>query len=179
MEQTLQQDREELLELITKDAYFQEKITLSSGKESDYYVDARLVSLQPKGAYLIAKLMFDMIKEDDINAIGGPTLGADPMIGAIGVVSLQAGRPLNNFIIRKEAKAHGKGKQIEGPALKEGDRVVIIDDVATGNVSISLSPEIPVSSFSLKQCFDNTLLNSDIRKQWASVLRDIAAELDE
>ncbi|GLT18733.1 hypothetical protein GCM10007938_25140 [Vibrio zhanjiangensis] len=56
---------------------------------------------------------------------------------------------------------------------------LIIDNVATGNVSVSLSPEIPVSSFSLKQCFDNTSLNSDIRKQWASVLRDIASELDE
>lgn len=126
----LDQEREQLRQLIIKDAYFREKIILSSGKESDYYIDARLITLRPQGVYWIARQMLKMIS-DDVIAIGGPTLGADPMIGALGVLSLQQGKPRNTFIIRKEAKAHGKGKQIEGPALKPNDKVVIIDDVAT------------------------------------------------
>lgn len=128
---TLAEERQQLLELITREAYFRKKITLSSGKESDYYIDARLITLQPKGAYLCARQMLDIIGDTPVDAIGGPTLGADPLIGAIGVVSLQQQRPVPNFIIRKEAKAHGMGKQIEGPPLSAGDRVVVIDDVAT------------------------------------------------
>lgn len=123
--------KEELLELMIKNAYFREKVILSSGKESDYYIDARLVTLMPKGVSLIAQIMLDMIKDDDVSAIGGPTLGADPMIGALGVLSLQQGRPLKNFIIRKAPKGHGKQNMIEGPKLTPDDKVVIIDDVAT------------------------------------------------
>ena len=123
-------EREELRQLIIKDAYFRGKITLSSGKESDYYIDARLVTLSARGAYLCARVILDMVS-DDIDAIGGPTLGADPMIGALAVLSLQADKPLNTFIIRKTPKAHGKQQQIEGPPLKEGDHVILIDDVAT------------------------------------------------
>ncbi len=127
----LQQEKQQLRDLIIKHAYFREKIILSSGKESDYYIDARLVTLMPQGAYLCARQILDMVGDDDIDAIGGPTLGADPMIGAVGVLSFQAERPLNTFIIRKAAKSHGKQRQIEGPALKEGSKVVLIDDVAT------------------------------------------------
>lgn len=128
---TIQEERQDLLELITKEAYFQEKIILSSGKESDYYIDARLITLKPLGAYLCGRQILMQIGQEPIDAVGGPTLGADPMIGAVGVLSLEAGQPINTFIIRKEAKAHGKGKQIEGPPLKAGDTVVVIDDVAT------------------------------------------------
>ena len=124
-------EREELRQIIIKDAYFREKITLSSGKESDYYIDARLVTLSARGAYLCARMILDLVRDDTIDAIGGPTLGADPMVGAVAVLSLQAGNPLNTFIIRKTPKAHGKQQQIEGPPLKEGDHVVLIDDVAT------------------------------------------------
>jgi orotate phosphoribosyltransferase len=127
----IKDEREELRQIIIKDAYFREKIILSSGKESDYYIDARLVTLSPRGVYLCSRIMLDMVGEDAIDAIGGPTLGADPMIGAIAVLSLQADKPLNTFIIRKTPKAHGKQQQIEGPPLKEGDHVVLIDDVAT------------------------------------------------
>ncbi len=128
---SIQNDKQELLALITTSAYFREKIILSSGKESDYYIDARLVTLTSQGAYLTAKLMLDMVRDDFFTAIGGPTLGADPLIGAIGVVSLQAGRPLNTFIIRKAAKSHGKQRQIEGPLIPKGSEVIIVDDVAT------------------------------------------------
>ncbi len=127
----LRKDREELLELLTKEAYVKGKVILSSGKESDYYVDARRVTLMAKGAYLCARLILDQVKDDSYDAIGGPTLGADPMVGAIGVVSLQSGQPVNTFIIRKAPKTHGKQQQVEGPELRKGSRVILIDDVAT------------------------------------------------
>lgn len=127
----LSKERHELLELLAKDAYVRGKVILSSGKESDYYVDARRVTLTAKGAYLCARLVLDCVKDESYTAIGGPTLGADPMLGAIGVVSLQAGRPVNMFIIRKTPKAHGQKQQVEGPELRKGNRVILIDDVAT------------------------------------------------
>lgn len=127
----LSKERHELLELLAKEAYVKGKVILSSGKKSDYYVDARRVTLTAKGAYLCARLILDHVKDEPYDAIGGPTLGADPMLGAIGVVSLQAGRPVNTFIIRKAPKAHGKQQQVEGPALQKGSKVVLIDDVAT------------------------------------------------
>jgi len=128
---SIQEEREELRQIIVKDAYFKEKITLSSGKESDYYIDARRVTLSAHGAYLCARMILDAIGNDNVDAIGGPTLGADPMVGAISVLSRQAGKPINTFIIRKAPKAHGKQQQIEGPLLEKGSRVVLIDDVAT------------------------------------------------
>jgi len=124
-------DRAQLFDILLKDAFFREKIILSSGKESDYYIDARLVTLTSAGAYYCAKVMLDMVKDETFDAIGGPTLGADPMIGAINAVSHQQGKELKTFIIRKAPKAHGKQQQTEGPALKEGDEVILIDDVAT------------------------------------------------
>ncbi|VAX35897.1 Orotate phosphoribosyltransferase [hydrothermal vent metagenome] len=127
----IEQDRKELLDLMIKEAYFQEKIILSSGKESDYYIDARRVTLDARGAYLSARMVVDIVGDDLVDAIGGPTLGADPMIGAVSVLRLQAGKAINTFIIRKAAKAHGKQQQVEGPILREGSSVVLIDDVAT------------------------------------------------
>ena len=127
----LRKERQDLLELLTRDAYVRGKVILSSGKASDYYVDARRVTLTAKGAYLCARLILDQVKDDPYDAIGGPTLGADPMLGAIGVVSLQAGKPVNTFIISKAPKAHGKQQQVEGPELRKGSRVTLIDDVAT------------------------------------------------
>ena len=128
---SIQEEREELRQILIKEAYFKEKITLSSGKESDYYIDARRVTLSAQGAYLCARMILNVIGDDPIDAIGGPTLGADPMIGAIAVLSLQSGRPMNTFIIRKTPKVYGKQQQIEGPLLKKGNHVVLIDDVAT------------------------------------------------
>ena len=130
MEST-KQKRDRLLQIIKAGAYFREKIILSSGKESDYYIDARLITLTAEGATLCADLMLEAVKDIKYDAIGGPTLGADPLIGAINVLSFQARKTLNTFIIRTQAKAHGKGKMVEGPALKPGAQVIIIDDVAT------------------------------------------------
>lgn len=123
--------REKLFSIIREKAFFKEKIILSSGKESDYYIDARRVTLTSKGAYLAARIMLDMVKDEAYDAIGGPTLGADPLIGALGVLKHQAGEDGNTFIIRKEAKGHGKKKQIEGPEISKGASVILVDDVAT------------------------------------------------
>ncbi len=127
----MEKDRQALFAIIKKNAFFREKIILSSGKESDYYIDARRITLTGEGAYLTAKIMLDMVKNDGYDAIGGPTLGADPMIGAIGVLAHQSGTKLNTFIVRKAPKAHGKQQQIEGPLLPAAAKVILIDDVAT------------------------------------------------
>ena len=123
--------KRELLKLLKKDAYIEGKVTLSSGKTSDYYIDARRVTLNATGAYLCGRIILDLLKNEPFDAIGGPTLGADPLIGAIGVLSFQANKPINTFIVRKTPKVHGKQQRIEGPLLKKGTRVVLIDDVAT------------------------------------------------
>ncbi|MBF0122465.1 MAG: orotate phosphoribosyltransferase [Candidatus Omnitrophica bacterium] len=120
-----------LFDLLKSQAFFKGDFTLSSGKKSSYYLDARLVTLSAEGAFLCGRLIHDLVKEVKPTAIGGPTLGADPMVGAVGAVSFLEKRPVKTFIIRKEAKGHGKGKMVEGPALTESDRIVIIDDVAT------------------------------------------------
>lgn len=135
-------DKERLLSILKKEAFFKEKITLSSGKQSDYYIDARRVTLSAEGAYLCAKIILDIVKDDSYEAIGGPTLGADPLVGAIAVVSHQANRPTKTFIIRKAPKAHGKQQQIEGPLLSDGAKVVLIDDVATTGKAFLESLEV-------------------------------------
>jgi len=142
MHTPIDQDRKELFQLLKTQAFSRGKFILSSGKESSFYLDARLVTLSAAGAYLTARVMLDMIGQDQPDAIGGPTLGADPMVGAIASLSHQAGRPINTFIIRKQPKAHGKQQQVEGPLLKEGGSVVIIDDVATTGKAFVESIEV-------------------------------------
>lgn len=128
---SLNEARNKLFDILKTQAFFKERIILSSGKESDHYFDARRVTLSAPGAFLTAKIMLEMTAIDKIEAIGGPTLGADPMVGAIASLSYQMGKPIKTFIIRKAPKAHGKQQQIEGPLLSDGASVVLIDDVAT------------------------------------------------
>ncbi len=139
---TITEDKAKLFAILKRDAFFTGKFILSSGKESSYYLDARLVSLSAAGAYYTGRIMLAMAQQDAVAAIGGPTLGADPMVGAIASLSFQDGKPINTFIIRKQPKAHGKQQQLEGPALKEGDSVVIIDDVATTGKAFVESIEV-------------------------------------
>jgi len=142
MHPSIDQDRSELFQLLKTQAFSKGKFILSSGKESNFYLDARLVTLSAAGAYLTARIMLDMTKDDQLDAIGGPTLGADPMVGAIASLSHQEKRPINTFIIRKQPKAHGKQQQVEGPLLKESASVVIIDDVATTGKAFVESIEV-------------------------------------
>ncbi|HOD11762.1 MAG TPA: orotate phosphoribosyltransferase [Candidatus Omnitrophota bacterium] len=123
--------RKDLFELLYRNAFFREKIILSSGKTSDYYIDARRVTLSAQGAYLSAKVILGLVCNDVFDAIGGPTLGADPLVGAIASLSFQQKKPVRTFIVRKAPKPHGKQQQIEGPLLEKEAHVILIDDVAT------------------------------------------------
>lgn len=112
------------------------KITLSSGKETDFYFDGRLVSLDPEGSVLIAELMLEEIKKGGIQAVGGLTSGADPITSSVGVLAYQRSVPLKLFYVRKQAKGHGMKKQVEGPPLSEGMKVALVDDVITTGGSL-------------------------------------------
>jgi len=123
--------KEKLFVLLNKEALKRGKFVLSSGKDSNYYLDGRVITLTPEGAYLVASIILEMVKTRGIDAIGGPTLGADPITGAIAALSHIKEIPIKTFIVRKAAKEHGTQRQIEGPALKAGSRVILVDDVAT------------------------------------------------
>src|SRR2546426_511471 len=119
------------------------EFTLSSGKRSSYYLDCRMTTLDPTGALLIGRLMLDCIRKRNIqaDAIGGLSMGADPIATAIAVVSALEGQPLPAFIVRKETKDHGTQRLIEGYDGKPGSRVVVVDDVCTTGDSILKAAE--------------------------------------
>jgi orotate phosphoribosyltransferase len=117
--------------LFEKGALRRGSFILSSGKTSTYYLDGRVITLDCEGAYLVASIILDMVAGLRIDAIGGPTLGADPIAGAVACLAHQKKIPLSTFIVRKVAKAHGMQRQVEGPTLRAGARVVLVDDVAT------------------------------------------------
>jgi len=128
--------KKKLFDLLNKEALKRGSFTLSSGKESSYYLDGRVITLLPEGAYLAASIILDMISSRQLDAAGGPTLGADPIVGALAALSYMNGRPIKTFIVRKQAKEHGTQRQVEGPALKKGDKVILLDDVATTGKAI-------------------------------------------
>ncbi len=123
--------KKRLFGLLQKQALKRGNFVLSSGKTSNYYLDGRSITLSSEGAYLVAGIILESIKKDNIDAIGGPTLGADPIAGALACLSHIQKIPLKTFIVRKQVKEHGTQQQIEGPALKKQDRVILVDDVAT------------------------------------------------
>jgi len=127
----LEQDHQELLAFLKERALQFGNFTLTSGKTSSYYFDGKQVTLNPKGAFLLGKIIIHKIKDDDIQAVGGLTIGADPIVGAVAALAYPFDLDIKTFIVRKEAKKHGKQRLIEGPALKPGDRVVIVEDVIT------------------------------------------------
>ena len=104
--------------------------TLASGKKSNYYINGKMATLDSEGLYLMAEIMLDKLEGINCDAVGGLTLGADPMIGAVTALAYKRGRKMIGFIVRKEAKDHGTKSQVEGP-LQEGMKVAIIEDVAT------------------------------------------------
>jgi orotate phosphoribosyltransferase len=126
--------RAELLGLLRERSYRAGKVILSSGKESDFYIDCKQTCLSAVGALRVGELLFETIQDrfPEARAVGGPTLGADPMVAAVAVVSAQAGRPLDAFIIRKEPKGHGTAAWIEGMRNLAAERpVVLVEDVIT------------------------------------------------
>ncbi len=104
--------------------------TLASGRLSNYYFNCKPTTLDPEGMNLIGAIIFAMVKDNDITAAGGLTLGADPIANSLAVISFQKGRPIKSFIVRKDAKDHGTKSAIEGN-VQAGERVLIIDDVIT------------------------------------------------
>ncbi|HOW58682.1 MAG TPA: orotate phosphoribosyltransferase [Candidatus Omnitrophota bacterium] len=128
--------KEKLLKLIQEKAVVRGERTLASGKVSNYYIDGKQVTLSAQGLFLTAKLILHMIQAIGVDAIGGPSLGADPIAAAVSLLSSQSGKPIKAFIVRKEAKDHGMQKMIEGPALEAGDKVVMVEDVITTGGSV-------------------------------------------
>jgi orotate phosphoribosyltransferase len=104
--------------------------TLASGRTSNYYFNCKPTTLDPEGMNLIGEILYEMLSDADIAAAGGLTLGADPIANALSVISWQKGKPIQSFIVRKDAKGHGTKSAIEGN-VRAGDRVAIIDDVIT------------------------------------------------
>ena len=109
--------------------------TLTSGKKSSYYFDGRLLSLDPEGAHLIAQALIPLLREAGAKAVGGTTLGADPMVAAVALASHLGGGAIPAFIVRKESKSHGTKQNIEGPLIP-GSNVAIVDDVCTTGGSL-------------------------------------------
>ena len=109
--------------------------TLSSGKKSSYYFDGRLLSLDPEGAHLISQALLPLLQQAGAQAVGGTTLGADPIVTAVALASYLSGGPIPAFIVRKESKSHGTQQKIEGP-LPPGSKVAIVDDVCTTGGSL-------------------------------------------
>jgi orotate phosphoribosyltransferase len=127
---------ERLLEMLATRSARTGSFTLASGRHSDLYVDARLTTMSPDGLATIGSLALTALRESGWHpdAVGGLTLGADPVSYAIAYASALAGTPIRAFTVRKEAKSHGTGKLIEGP-FRDGDRVVVIEDVITTGAS--------------------------------------------
>ncbi len=121
-----------LLQLVRERAYKDGiDIVLASGKRSTFYINGKKVSLHPEGLWLIAKLLLEKLKNHpEITAVGGLTIGADPLASAVAALSFETGQNLKAFLVRKEAKGHGTGSKIEGD-LEKGEKVAILEDTVT------------------------------------------------
>jgi len=127
----LEADRQALIALITDEAVFHGDFTLASGKQATYYVDMRRLTLDHRAAPAIGRIVLDLMQGlDGIAAVGGLTLGADPIANAVMHESVRAGSPVDAFVVRKEPKDHGRGRQIEGADVT-GKRVVVVEDTST------------------------------------------------
>lgn len=127
--------RDKLKEEILSKAVVHGKVILSSGKEANYYVDLRRVTLDSVAAPLVGEVMLDLTKDLDFDAVGGLTLGADPVATAMMHIAAKNGRKLDSFVVRKAEKAHGLQRRIEGPDVK-GRRVLAVEDTSTTGGSV-------------------------------------------
>jgi orotate phosphoribosyltransferase len=123
--------RRQLIEYIRSDAVFRGEFTLTSGRKSNYYVDLRKVSLDHRVAPLIGEVMLDLVSDiPDVAAVGGMTMGADPIAAAVLHRGVARGVNYDAFVVRKEPKDHGRGRQVEGPDVA-GKRVIVVEDTST------------------------------------------------
>jgi orotate phosphoribosyltransferase len=132
--------RDDLLALITKRAVVHGRVVLSSGQEADYYVDLRRVTLDGEAAPLVGEVLLDLTADLDYEAVGGLTLGADPVAAAMLHAAAARGRRLDAFVVRKEGKAHGLQRRIEGPDVT-GRRVLAVEDTSTTGGSVLTAVE--------------------------------------
>lgn len=129
--------RQRLIELVRELALEFGDFTLASGKKASYYLDCRKVTLDPRGANLIAAGILELLEGQLPDAIGGMAIGADPITAAVVTLAGQRNLPLRGFIVRKESKAHGMGRDVEGP-IRTGDAAIIVEDtVTTGGSSMT------------------------------------------
>jgi orotate phosphoribosyltransferase len=130
--------RARLIEVLKQRSIRRGDFTLRSGQRSSYFLDGKQTTFSAEGAALVGELMYDLIRDLDVVAVGGPTLGADPIATAISIESFRQGRPLDAFVVRKETKDHGMRDRIAGP-LEPGSRVVIVEDTVTTGSAIQFA----------------------------------------
>jgi orotate phosphoribosyltransferase len=141
---SLESDRQELATILRQKSVKTGKFTLASGKESDLYVDCRVTTLDARGAVLVGRVLHDLLRREEgsrnlqIGSLGGLTLGADPITLAVAIASSLAGDqpPVHAFVVRKEAKGHGRGKRIEGNFTPDQPVVVVDDVITTGDSTL-------------------------------------------
>jgi orotate phosphoribosyltransferase len=119
-----------LFDILSTRSFKRGTFTLASGKTSTYYMDGRLTTLSAEGSLIIGEVLVEHLAPLNLDAVGGMTMGADPIVTAVTVESARQKQPLDGFLVRKEAKGHGTKKQVEGN-LKNGQRVVLLEDVMT------------------------------------------------
>lgn len=140
-----------LLDLFCQLAYQEGDFVLSSGQQSSYYINGKQVTLHPGGAVAIARLILPLLPMET-EAVAGLTLGADPIVSAVSVVSVYEKRPIPALIIRKEAKGHGTQAYIEGPQLSPGSKVVVLEDVVTtGQSALTAVQRLTDAGYSVDQ----------------------------
>lgn len=143
--------RQQLLDLFCQLAYQEGDFVLSSGQHSSYYINGKQVTLHPQGALAIGRILLSRLPLDT-QAVAGLTLGADPIVTAVSVVSAYENQPIPALIIRKEAKGHGTKAYIEGPNLPEGAKVVVLEDVVTtGQSAMKAVERLRVANYTVER----------------------------
>ena len=144
-------DRNVLLERLAREAYRFGHFTLASGRSSDHYVNCKPVALSGSGLALLSPAMLALVEADAV-AVGGLTLGADPLVSGVAMVAAQQGRALDALIVRKQAKGHGTGAWLEGPLPEQGARVPGLEDVVTpGGSSIKAVQQLREAGYTVKR----------------------------
>jgi len=146
-------ERDRLKEILLEKSYREGTFTLTSGKTSDFYIDGKQTTLMAEGAFLCGRLLYEQIKqaEKKITGVGGMTLGADPLVTAVSIVSYLEKDPIPAFIVRKEAKGHGTGNFIEGKnnLLKNSYVALVEDVVTTGGTLIKVIERVEAEGFKI------------------------------
>jgi orotate phosphoribosyltransferase len=143
--------RQVLLDLIVKYAYVEGDFVLSSGAKSSYYINCKQVTLRAEGALALGRLLFQLLPEDTA-AVAGLTLGADPMVSSVSLVSAFSSNPIPALIIRKQPKGYGTQAYIEGPSLKLGSKVVVLEDVVTtGGSALTAVERLQAAGYQVTQ----------------------------